>query len=738
MDLGTIFGAIDLNTGPFQAGLSRSLVQLNGWKGAALKVAGVVGATFGTLAVAGFVKNSISAFADFESNLNQVAAATKTPAAGMKELSDLAMKMGRDTAFSAGEASAAMLELAKSGMTPAEIKGGALAATMKLAAAEGMSLETAAVRTSNAMNMFGLKAKDANQVANALAGGALASSASVDSLALGLSQVGPGAKNAGMSLQETVAVLAGFDQAGIKGSDAGTSLKTMLSSLIPTSNSAADAMREVGLMTEDGTNAFINADGSFKNISQIAGLLQGKLKGLSEAQRSAALTAIFGADASKAAGRLMDLGTKGVQRYIKATSDKTAADEMAEARMKGLKGAFESLGGSVETLGLKFVSAFGPALTAAVLGLVAVVNNLSGALGPVGAAFETAFGFLGDHQTAVTIIAGTILTLLAPAFIVLAAQATASAAASTAAWLATKAQAAASAAMHVLSLTLIGLSWLRTAAQAAAGAAAQAGAWLLARLQVIPTMILYGIAFAMMAAGWVATAAAAMAGAAATAAAWLLAIWPIVLVVAAIALVVVLVIKYWDQISAAFSAGVDAVVGFVQGLPDKIKGFFSDAGSWLKTVGEDIMNGLVAGIEKGFNWVRDKLRGVGRLIPGWLKSVLGITSPSKVMRDQVGVWIPAGVAEGIDDGIPDVTAAARRMGLASVIPITAAPSLRVPGLGTSAATSFGSRSATGTEGSQGPLIEQHVHPQPGMSEREVGVQAGNQALAALARAGARL
>lgn len=736
MDLGTIFGAIDLNTGPFQAGLTRSLVTLNGWKGAALKVAGVVGATFGTIAAAGFIKNSISAFADFESNLNQIAAATDVPAAGLERLSDLALKLGKDTVFSAGEASGAMLELAKSGMTPAQIEAGALAASLKLAAAGGMGLEAAATTTANAINMFGLEAKDANEVANALAGGANASSASVESLSQGLSQVGPGARNAGMSLQETVAVLAAFDNAGIKGSDAGTSLKQMLTSLTPSTSAAADAMREVGLMTADGTNAFINADGTFKSMSQVAGLLQSKLGGLSESQRTQALEAIFGADASRAATAMMNLGTEGIQKNLKATRDKTAADEMAEARMKGLKGAFEQLGGSVETLGISLLMRFGPALTSAIEGVTAGFNLLIAAIDGIGPALEPATQFLSEHDTALKIIAATILTLLAPAFIVLAVQATRSAAMSTAAWLATKAQAVASAAMHVLSLTLIGLGWLRTGAQAVAGAAVQAGAWLLARLQVIPTMVMYGIAFALMAAGWVATAAAAMAGAVATAAAWLLAIWPIVLVVAAIALVVVLVIKYWDQISAAFSAGVDAVVGFVQGLPAKIKGFFSDAGTWLMTVGEDIMNGLVGGIEKGFNWVRDKLRGVGRAIPGWLKSVLGITSPSKVMRDQVGVWIPAGVAEGIDAGLPDVQSAAKRLGLAAVIPITAAPSLRVPQLGTSAATGFGSTAATGTDGRQGPLIEQHVHPQPGMSEREVGIQAGNQALAALAKAGA--
>lgn len=108
------------------------------------------------------------------------------------------------------------------------------------------------------------------------------------------------------------------------------------------------------------------------------------------------------------------------------------------------------------------------------------------------------------------------------------------------------------------------------------------------------------------------------------------------------------VISFFGRLHSGVVSAVARVIGVVRGLPAKIRGFFSGAASGLRGVGEDIMRGLVTGIERGFAWVRSKLSGVGRMIPGWLKGVLGIASPSKVMAKEVGQWIPAGVAEGID------------------------------------------------------------------------------------------
>lgn len=308
--------------------------------------------------------------ADFETSMNQVQAASGASAREMKSLSAYAMKMGADTMFSAGEAAQAMLELSKGGMTAAQVKAGGLKAALDLAAAGDLELAQAAEVTIQAMGMFGIKAKDAASVADALAGGANASTASVEDLAQAFAQVGPGAKTAGLSLQQTVGVLAEFADKGIKGSDAGTSLKTMLSRLIPATSKAAKAMDAYGL-------SFVDSKGNIDDITVVAQKLQDRLGGLSQAQRMAALETIFGSDATRAATILMEGGASSLRKYIKAANDKTAADKMAEARTKGLSGAIEALKGSFETIAISVMQVLIPPLTKVAKWVTSLANHFT-------------------------------------------------------------------------------------------------------------------------------------------------------------------------------------------------------------------------------------------------------------------------------------------------------------------------------------------------------------------------
>ena len=262
---------------------------------------------------------------DYNSSMSSMQAASNATGADMAKLGAMAEDMGYSSMYAAQDAAAGMLELSKSGITPAQMKAGALRSTMLLAAAGELELGSAAESVANTLNMFGLKAKQANQVANALAGGANASSASVDSLRQALAQVGPGARNAGLDLQTTTGVLAAFANKGIQGSDAGTSLKTMLTRLIPTTDKAREAMKKYGL-------DFTDAKGRVLPMTKVADQLRAKLGGLTMEQRNAALATIFGSDATRAATVLLQEGGKGLQRYIKATSDRRAASKMAAAQ----------------------------------------------------------------------------------------------------------------------------------------------------------------------------------------------------------------------------------------------------------------------------------------------------------------------------------------------------------------------------------------------------------------------
>lgn len=362
---------------------------------------------FGALVVGAgaFAKSAVDVEKKFSTTMRLIQANTRASTDEMAQLNAQALKLGADTQFSAGEAADAMLELAKAGLDTSTIMGGALAGTLTLAAAGGTDLATASTIASNALNTFKLSGQDMASVAAALAGGANASTASVESLGMALQQVGPGATNAGLSLNDTVAALAAFDSAGIKGSDAGTSLKTMLARLVPTTKQAATAMDQLGL-------DFVKGNGEFESLTNIAGQLQARLKTLAPAQRQAALQAIFGSDATRAATVLMNEGSKGLRAYIRATKDMDAAQEQANARMSGTEGALEKLSGAFETAQLRLGQEFAPAmigtadllddkLVPAIEGTIKVGKEIGRALAPAAEEVAEALGNLAGEGESV-------------------------------------------------------------------------------------------------------------------------------------------------------------------------------------------------------------------------------------------------------------------------------------------------------------------------------------------------
>ena len=316
--------------------------------------------------------------AGFDDAMSQVQGALGGASADMDGLRDLALQLGADTVFSATESAQAMVELAKGGLTEAQIKGGALAASMDLAAAGQLNLADAAATTVQMMGSFGLGAGDATRIANALAGAANASSADVSDLTQAMSQCSAQASLAGWRLEDTAAALALFADHGVKGSDAGTSLKTMLQRLAAPTDQAAEAIAAYGLNIRD-------SNGRMKDISGIADELTGKLGGLSDAERDAALQTIFGSDASRAAAILMQSGSEGLAKYIEATNDATAAETMANAQKGELSWALENMGGAIESASIAFGTALAPAITA----VAGVIGNVAEAFASLPAGVQT-------------------------------------------------------------------------------------------------------------------------------------------------------------------------------------------------------------------------------------------------------------------------------------------------------------------------------------------------------------
>lgn len=315
-------------------------------------------------------KSAVSTAAEFESSMSRTQGALNATSAEMESLTDLAMEMGAKTIFSASDAGDAMNELAKGGLTSADIQAGALKSTMDLAASSGMDMATSANTIVKAMGGFQLSAEQTEEAVNALAGAAASSAADVSDISYALAQAAASANNAGWSIQDTTAALAAFADAGIVGSDAGTSLKTMLQRLSAPTDDAAALMDILGINVYDTNGHMLDAAG-------VAQELQEALAGLGDQQRAQALDTIFGADATRAATVLMNEGAEGIRKYTQATNDQTAAARMADAQLGPLQKSIENMKGSIETASIAIGDLLTPRIQAASEGVTDLVNRFS-------------------------------------------------------------------------------------------------------------------------------------------------------------------------------------------------------------------------------------------------------------------------------------------------------------------------------------------------------------------------
>ena len=286
---------------------------------------------------------AIKMAADFDASMSTVQANTGASADEMAQLRQAAIDAGADTVYSATESADAINELGKAGLSTSDILSGGLSGALNLAASDGMAVGDAAELMATTLKQFNMTGAESTQVADALAAGAGKAVGSAHDLGLALNQAGMVSHSFGISMQETAGTLAAFAESGMIGSDAGTSLKTMLISLANPSTKASNLMQELGI------NAY-DAQGKFIGLSGLAGVLKDKLGGLSQEQRNQALATIFGTDAIRAANVLYEQGAEGIDDWTDAVSESGFAAQQAAARNNNLKGDLENLSGSFESL----------------------------------------------------------------------------------------------------------------------------------------------------------------------------------------------------------------------------------------------------------------------------------------------------------------------------------------------------------------------------------------------------
>lgn len=327
------------------------------------------------LALAAGFAVAVGAAARFDKQMSEVGAVSNATSEDLERLRQAALQAGKDTAFSATEAAKAEAELAKAGLATSDILGGALSGSLSLAAAGSLDLAESADIAAKTMNVFQLEGKDVGHIADVLAAAANKSATDVHEMGEALRMGGLAANSAGMSLEETVGTLSAFADRALVGSDAGTSLKTMLQMLAAPSEKSANLMERLGIAAYD-------VQGNFVGTTALAAQLRTSLGNLTMEQRNAALATIFGADAMRAANVLFEVGEQGIKDYTAAVDDEGAAADVAAKKMDNLAGDVERLTGSLETMAIEAGSGANSGLRTLVQMADALVGQLS-ALPPV-------------------------------------------------------------------------------------------------------------------------------------------------------------------------------------------------------------------------------------------------------------------------------------------------------------------------------------------------------------------
>ncbi len=366
-EVGSIFVRVSAQTGDFDRGMAKVHGALSATSS---KFAGVTrAAKLLGLGVAAVGVASLRAAGSFEQSLNTFQAVSKATGQEMDAVSKLAKKLGADLklpATSAKDAAEAMTELAKGGLSVDDAMSAARA-TLQLAAAAETDVATASETVADALNAFGLEGKDATRVVDLLASAANATTGDIDDFSDALQMSSAVANQLGVPIEDLVTMLGQMANAGVKGSDAGTSLKQMLLSLAAPTEKSAKLMKELGI-------SIFDAQGKFVGTRSIIDQFNTVLSGMTEQQQAATLATIFGSDAVRAAGIIFGEAAPQFDALKGKMEEQGAAAALAEAKMKGFKGGIEGFKSALETLGISIGETLLPAATAIVGKLSEVAN----------------------------------------------------------------------------------------------------------------------------------------------------------------------------------------------------------------------------------------------------------------------------------------------------------------------------------------------------------------------------
>lgn len=348
---------------------------VNNWTGAADKIKSIIGTAAkatGAAAVTGLAA-ATKAGMDFEAQMSRVRSISGANNEEFARLNEQAKQLGADTAFSALETAEGMENLASAGFDVEETIA-AMPGMLDLAASSGEDLASSADIAASTLRGFKMDASEAGHVADVLAKNAADTNAAVADTGEAMKYVAPVASAMGIEFEETAASIGIMADAGIKGSQAGTTLRGALSRIAKPTKVMRETMDELGI-------SFYDADGKMKSLTDMTAMLEEKTAGLSEEQRNQALITLFGQESLSGMLALISRGSGELQRLTEEYKNcDGSAEEMAKTMQDNLKGAVEQLGGSAESLGIELYENIEEPLKDVTKSATEQINDLTDAL----------------------------------------------------------------------------------------------------------------------------------------------------------------------------------------------------------------------------------------------------------------------------------------------------------------------------------------------------------------------
>ncbi len=407
-----------------QAKQSSTALQEIAAKGEKLKTVGDnisnVGEKFlpATAVVAGLGTAAVKTAADFDTGMSKVAASSGATGKDLDALRDKAREMGSKTKFSATEAASAMEYMAMAGWKTEDMLGG-IEGVMNLAAASGEDLATTSDIVTDALTAFGLSASDTGHFADVLAAASSNANTNVSMMGETFKYAAPIAGALGFSVEDTAEAIGLMANAGIKGSQAGTSLRTIMNNLSGEVKICGENLGNVTIQTT-------NADGSMRDLSDILADCRAAFSQLSESEKAAAAESLVGKNAMSGFLALMNAGEGDINKLSSAIEncDGTAQD-MADTMQDNLAGQLTILKSQLQELAISFGEILMPAIRGIVGWLQKVADWLNGlsegqkklivtialvvaAIGPVLIVVGKVLSAIGTIMTWVPKIAGAI------------------------------------------------------------------------------------------------------------------------------------------------------------------------------------------------------------------------------------------------------------------------------------------------------------------------------------------